>query len=113
MAIQARSSSTGLNTNICGFLHIREKEKQHFLAITRPPTSHPPALFGAEAIRMGRVFLPPSWITVSTNQSQSKDGVGDTRKVLRRGPTFVSHKKERDVHTNTSTAVLFIRGANL
>lgn len=30
------------------------------------------------------------------------------------GPnSVVSHRKERDVHTKTSTTVLFIRGANL
>ena len=46
-------------------------------------------------------------------KGHSENGTGDIR-MLRRGPTFVvSHQKERDVHTETSTAVLFIRGADL
>ena len=44
-------------------------------------------------------------------KGHSGDGTGDIR-MPRRGPTFVvSHQKERDVHTETSTAVLFIRGS--
>lgn len=46
-------------------------------------------------------------------KGRSEDGTGDIRRVLRGGPTFVSHKKEREVHTQTSSAVLFIKGASL
>lgn len=66
---------------------------------------------------MGIVSLPHSWTMVSTNKwserATQRMGQGTSGKYSGGDPTFVSHKKERDVHTQTSTAVLFIRGANL
>lgn len=47
-------------------------------------------------------------------KGHSADGIGDIRRDLRQGfDLVISHPKERDVHTKTSTAVLFMRGANL
>lgn len=81
------------------------------------PLPAPQALSGAEEMRMGRVSLLPSWTTVSANKwperATQRMGQGTTGECLDGGPTFVSHQKERDVHTKTSTAVLFIKGATL
>lgn len=74
------------------------------------------ALFGTEEMWTGTVFLLPSWTVDCTNKWS-----GGVTPRMRRGITVprwgpnsvVSHKKERDVHTKTSTTVLFVRGANL
>lgn len=68
-------------------------------------------------MRTGIVSLLPSWTTVYTNKwserATQRMRKGTSGECSDGGPTFVSHKKERGVHTKTSTAVLFISGANL
>lgn len=59
--MQAKSNSTWLNTNFCGFLHI-SKKKNIFLSL---PTQ---ALFATEEMWIGTVFLLPSWTVVCTNK---------------------------------------------
>lgn len=58
-------------------------------------------------------FLDHGLYKQVVRKGHSEDETSGIR-LPRWGPnSVVSHKKERDVHTKTSTAVLFIRGANL
>lgn len=111
MPIQTRSSSTQLNTDICGFLHL-VRQKATF-SCHYPPA---PALSGAKEMRMGITSLLPSWTTVCTNkwsERATQRMEGTSGECSDGGPNSCFSQKEKDVHTKTSTAVLFIRGANL
>lgn len=59
-------------------------------------------------------FLPgPQSVQTSGQKGPLRGWDEDIRSAIGWGPDFASHRKERDVHTKTSTAVLFIRGASL
>lgn len=88
---------------------MKEKKNQYSLATTL--TSQP--CLGMRKCRQDSLstsFLDCGLYKQVVRKGHSADGIGDTRNPQ----TFViSRPKERDVHTQTSTVVLFTRGVNM